>query len=297
MFTLTIANRKGGSGKTTTAVNLACQLSINYPDKRILIIDLDTQNHVKLGLGNSKNKTSLGIHSIFSHTQYTISGLIQPTQWKNLSYIEADEEALEINTGNGFHRLKYFLANENIKQNFDLVILDTPPSHGAFLINAIIASDAILITFVPQTLDKTGVNKIMKLIKRHANKKIKLALLPTMTKSRIRHHNFTLASLVKNYGTSFLLKGIRAGIQLAEAFESGLPIQYYAPKSRGAYDYHMLLNELRLMWPEILQDVTVNNSQFSKAVTKTSTLSKSANKNTFNQFSKSPTYQYSQTKH
>ena len=295
MFTLTIANRKGGSGKTTTAVNLASQLSIDYPDKRILIIDLDTQNHVKLGLVKSINKTSLGIHTIFSHAKYTVSALIQSSPWKNLSYIEADEEALENNTGNGFHRLKYFLASDYIKQNFDIVLLDTPPSHGAFLINAIIASDAVLITFVPQELDKTGVDKMMKLIKRHAKKQVKLALLPTMTKSRICHHNFTLANLVKNYGTSFLLKGIRSGIQLAEAFTNGQPIQYYAPKSRGAFDYHMLLNELRLIWPELLQEANTHHNQLKKGVTKKIPIS--TKQTTLNQFPESSLYKHSQTKH
>jgi len=252
MFTLSIANRKGGSGKTTTSVNIAAQLNIDHPDKRILLIDLDTQNHAKLGLGKSNNKTSLGIHTIFGHGRYPSSGMIQTTRWKNLWYIPADEEAMENNTGNGFHRLKYFLASEHIKQNFDIVILDTPPSHGAFLINAIIASDAVLITFVPQKLDKSGVEHMVKLLNRHAHHHCKLAFLPTMTKARVRHHNHTLANIVKKYGTGNLLKGVRSGIQLAEAFENGQPIQHYAPKSRGAFDYHMLLNELKLIWPEMI---------------------------------------------
>lgn len=259
MFTLSIANRKGGSGKTTTSVNIAAQLSIDHPDKRILLIDLDTQNHAKLGLGKASNKTSLGIHTIFGNGRCPTSGMIHKTRWKNLWYIPADEEAMENNTGNGFHRLKYFLSSEQIKQNFDVAILDTPPSHGAFLINAIIASDAVLITFVPQKLDKTGVEHMVKLINRHAGKHCKLAFLPTMTKARIRHHNHTLASVVKKFGTANLLKGIRSGIQLAEAFESGQPIQYYAPKSRGAFDYHMLLNELKLIWPKMLADLEGNS--------------------------------------
>ena len=227
MFTLSIANRKGGSGKTTSSVNIAAQICIDHPDKRILLIDLDTQNHAKLGLGKSSNKTSLGIHTIFGNGRYPGSGMIQTTRWNNLWFIAADEEAMENNTGNGFHRLKYFLASDQIKQNFDIVILDTPPSHGAFLINAIIASDAVLITFVPQKLDQTGVEHMVKLINRHANKRCKLAFLPTMTKARIKHHNYTLANIVQKYGTANLLKGIRSGIQLAEAFENGLPIQFY----------------------------------------------------------------------
>jgi len=203
MFTLAIANRKGGSGKTTTSVNIAAQFSIKHPDKRILLIDLDTQNHAKLGLGGSSNKTSLGIHTIFGNGQYPTSGMIQATQWKNLYYIPADEEAMENNTGNGFHRLKYFLSSEHIKHNFDIVILDTPPSHGAFLINAIIASDAVLITFVPQKLDKTGVEHMVKLINRHTSKHCKLAFLPTMIKARIKHHNHTLANIVKRKWTAY----------------------------------------------------------------------------------------------
>ncbi len=260
MFTISIVNRKGGSGKTTTAVNLACQLAMHYSNKQVLLIDLDPQNHAKVGLGEIKKTTSLGIHKIFSHAHNTHTGLIQKTRWPNLSFIPADEEAMENNNGATFHLLKHFINSAFIKKQFDFVILDTPPNHGMFLINAIVASDAMVVSFIPQTLDHLGVTQVMKLILRHSFKNIKVAFLPTMVKSRVRHHNKILSQLVREYGNTSLLKGIHTNIQLTEAFQKGVPIQYYAPKSRGAFDYHMLLNELKLIWPEDLPEATEQKS-------------------------------------
>lgn len=251
MFTISIVNRKGGCGKTTTAINLAGLFAKHYNNKQVLIIDLDTQNHVRYVLGEKKRKTQLGIHSIFSHHFPSLDSLQQNTHLPNLHFIPASEDALENNNGH-YHQLKWFLQQAQIQKKFDLLIIDTPPNHGAFMNNALQASDGILLSFVPQLLDQIGVQQILKIIQRHAREKTHLAFLPCMMKKRIKHHHQILSNIVKDHGNACLLKGIRSNIQLSEAMQAGKAIDDYAKRSIGAYDYHMLLNELVLIWPEMV---------------------------------------------
>lgn len=246
MHVIAVSNRKGGTGKTTVSVNLAAEFAAL--GQRVLLIDLDSQGHCGVGLGICVRLGDPNVHRLFIDPKAKFLDAVQPTFIENLWLAPADPL---FDHGSGVRddrRLKHALANENIANSFDIVVIDTPPSFDTLLVNALIAATRVLIPYVPHHLSYEGIRQLTRALFRimtRENRDLKiLGFLPTMSAAHIRQHREVAGQVSHEFGALKALVGIRNDIRLAESFATGLPIRYYAPKSRGAEDFASLAREL-----------------------------------------------------
>ncbi|AGX87298.1 ParA family protein [Candidatus Symbiobacter mobilis] len=236
---IAISNRKGGTGKSTVSVNLSAELA--RLGRRVLLIDLDSQGHCAVGLGVKVHRDDTVVHSLFTDPHAKLSMLVRPTAFPNLSLAPADQRFEHGSGERDELRLARALAEEDIAQRFDVVIVDTPPSLDYLLLNALTAANWLMIPFVPHHLGFEGVLQLMRVLFKvisGPNPQLKiLGFLPTIAADHIRQHRTISAEVSRQFGANRLLPGIRNDIRLAEAFAAGQPICQYAPKSRGAEDF------------------------------------------------------------
>lgn len=236
---LVITNRKGGAGKTTVSVNLAVEFAM--AGKRVLLIDLDSQGHCAVGLGIKIGIGQVTVHDIFTSPNFRLVDAIRETSINNLSLLPANPAFQHDNSGKEEQRLATTLTDDAITSQFDLIIIDTPPTLDNLLLNALSAAHWVLVPYVPHPLSFEGVRQLVRVLfkvisKRNPQLKI-LGFLPIMTASNIRQHRQVTEQVTKQFGALRVLTGIRTDIKLAEAFGAGKPIRFYAPKSRGAEDF------------------------------------------------------------
>jgi chromosome partitioning protein len=240
--TFVVSNRKGGAGKTTVSVNLAAELAaLGF---RVLLVDLDSQSHCAVGLGLKLAKGAPTVHDIFRRADARLASAVQPTAFAKLSLAPAD--AL-FEHGEGLRDeglLRRALAEEEIVANFDVIILDTPPSLDILLLNALTAAHWVVVPFVPHPLSSEGVRQLMRVLFKiisSSNQQLKLAgFLPVMGNDRVRIHRSVTGEVSHQFGAARLLPMIRSDIRLAESFAVGKPVRDFAPKSHGAEDFASL---------------------------------------------------------
>ncbi len=221
--------------------------------RKTLLIDLDTQGHSAIGLGCMNKLDNVpGIHKIFVGDAFKLQDMIVTTDIDNLSLISADLNFAGDMAERKVMRLSNVLNTQNIEQDYERIIIDTPPTLDMLLMNAFASAHAVLVPFLPHYLSGVGVRQLAKLhYKMFAqyNTSLKyLALLPMMFDRRVKIHKRVMQEITDEFGAARILRGIRSNIQLVEAFESGMPIRSYAPQSRGAMDYRLLAEELEVMW-------------------------------------------------
>ncbi|MBK1719075.1 ParA family protein [Thiocystis violacea] len=239
---IAISNRKGGTGKTTVAVNLAAELAAL--GKRVLLVDLDSQGHCAAGLGVKVEKGAPTAHTIFLDPQATLTEAVRETTYPNLALAPADQLFEHGSGPRDEQRLAQALARDDIATAFDLVLLDTPPSLDHLLLNALTAAHWVLVPYVPHHLSFEGMRQLMRVLFKTmsgSNPRLKiLGFLPTMAAEHIRQHRLVTGEVSRQFGAPRVLAGIRNDIRLAEAFGAGKPIRQYAPKCRGAEDFAAL---------------------------------------------------------
>ncbi|MBE0505171.1 MAG: ParA family protein [Marinospirillum sp.] len=271
---IAIANRKGGTGKTTSCVNLAAVWG--RQGYRVLVIDLDTQGHSALGLGRPyatpsstqpTSKTLRSVHGFFQakaelidpqrriaqqQAPQQLRDCIDTTPTQGVDLIAADVHF----DGRGLHYpvtcLRDALQQEGLTQDYQRIILDTPPTLDSLLMNAAAAAQGIVVPFVPHHLGKVGALQLARLfydIASNYNDDLTLlGLLPVMLDQRLTLHRNTIDELGAQFGQSKMLRGIRNNIRLAEAFAVHQSVLDYAPRSSGAMDYTLLAAELDALW-------------------------------------------------
>ncbi len=246
MHVIAISNRKGGTGKTTVSVNLAAELAAR--GYRVLLIDLDSQGHCAVGLGVLHLTREASVHDLFLDPAATLSGAIRQTALENLWLAPAN--AL-FDHGSGVRddrRLRNAILDESLSERFDLIIIDTPPSLDALLVNGLMAATRVLIPYVPHYLSYEGVRQLVrvlfKIMTRDNRALTILGFLPTMAAEHIRQHRSITSEVTHQFGANRVLPAIRNDIRLAEAFAAGQPICRYAPKTRGAQDFARLAASL-----------------------------------------------------
>jgi chromosome partitioning protein len=247
---LVVTNRKGGTGKTSSAVNIAAELANQH--QRVLLIDLDTQGHCALGLGVKAVQGSPTVHSFFLGNN-KLKDALQQTSWPDLSLIPADPLFDHGSGMPGDFLLRDALQAEGLHDAYDYIILDTPPSLDALLMNALCAANRVLVPFVPHFLAGEGVRQLarvlFRVVSKGLNEELKLlGFLPVMMDLRIGQHKQVIERIAHQFGAERLLTGIRNDIRVVEAFSVGKPVHAYAAKSRAAQDYALAARDIMAWW-------------------------------------------------
>jgi len=243
---LAICNRKGGCGKTTTAVNLAAELGRRKIPT--LLVDLDSQGHAGLGLGVAAQDRAKTVHALFGGAPPDLDASLVASAAEHVRVLPADRGFEGASPKSDVHALDRLLRSPQVAERFKVVVLDTPPAYDPLLVNALAAADAVVAPIVPHALSAEGVRQLLRIFYRIATT-IKpdidmLGVLPVMYNERIRHHRFVLDEIARELGPEKLLPAIRMDIHLAESFAAQLPVNHYASSSRGAQDYKVLLDHL-----------------------------------------------------
>ncbi len=242
MITILISNRKGGSAKSTTAVNLATELSKQYS---VLLIDFDTQGHSSFGVGSMPVEES-GAHSIFEGK--TLSESFRPTVMENLTISPALEffEVYEYSELSGV--LKNRFKKEALKEFFDYCIIDTAPTYDMLLKNALEVSDTVIIPVVPHHLGIIGVGQMFRAIYQMSlsiGKKAPLiGILPVMYNPHINEHKESLEKIENSFGKDKIFSPIGIDINLAKQFETKIPVVLSDKRTKGAQNYKQFTVEL-----------------------------------------------------
>jgi chromosome partitioning protein len=243
---IVVTNRKGGTGKTTTSVNLAAEFAAQ--GQRVLLIDMDTQGHCAVGLDVTPAKDGPTVHSLFLTNEFRLSEAIVQTAWPNLSLIPANQLFEHGSCTADSTRLARALHDEGLAERYDLIIIDSPPSFDELLLNSLCAARRVLVPFVPHHLSGEGMRNLARILFRVAsdsNPDLKLlAFLPIMQDRRIGQHRSVADGVARQFGQGRLLTGIRTDIKLAESFAHRQPVRSYMPACRGAEDYAVAAREI-----------------------------------------------------
>jgi chromosome partitioning protein len=245
---IAIFNQKGGVGKTTTNINLsACLASLG---KKVLIIDNDPQGNSTSGLGINKNTTVFNLYDLLLGDISAKEGILK-TGFENLDIIPsnvqlAGAEIEMIDIENREFRLKAII--EEIKDQYDYIFIDCPPSLGLLTINSLVAVDSILVPIQCEYYALEGVSQLIntyKLMRKGLNKSLKIeGVLISMFDSRTNLSQQVVDEVEKYFQGKVYKTRIPRNIRLAEAPSYGMPIMYYDEKSKGAESYMALAKEI-----------------------------------------------------
>lgn len=245
--TISFTNQKGGVGKTTTCINLAAYVAAM--GKKVLVLDLDSQGNATSGLGIEKNKDLKTIYDVISG-ESTLSDVICHTIIEDLDIIPAtvDLAGAEIEMVQMPQREKIIKGIlSSMKDSYDFIMIDCPPSLGLITVNALTASDSIIIPIQCEFFPLEGLTQLMntiKLIKYHLNPAIDIeGVVMTMKDKRSNLTAQVSDEILKFFGKRVFFTYIPRNIRLAEAPSHGEPILLYEPYSKGAEAYMSLAEE------------------------------------------------------
>lgn len=245
---ISVANQKGGVGKTTTTVNLgACLASLG---KRVLLVDMDAQGNATSGVGIRKPDVTQDIYDVLVN-ELPIAEATLVTEHENLSIVPATLQlaGAEIELTSMMareSRLKGSLAEVN--DQYDYILIDCPPSLGHLTINSFTASDSILIPVQCEYYALEGLSQLLntvRLVQKHFNPELEIeGVLLTMYDARTNLGNEVVEEVRKYFREKVYETIIPRNIRLSEAPSHGMPIIDYDPRSRGAEVYQALAKEV-----------------------------------------------------
>lgn len=243
MKTIVISNRKGGSAKTTTAVNLSTYLARS---RSVLLIDLDTQGHASIGVGRQPLEEG-GSHALFQGA--SIADYLVPTVHDNLMLLPAN---LHFDAYDGevcFEGvLLQQIEKERLRGLFEFCIIDTAPTYDSVLKNSLEVADCVIIPVVPHPLGVVGVEQMFRAIYKSTasyGKKLDLiGILPVMYNPHIQEHKESLQKIISIMGKSKVFDPIGVDGKLASQFRTQTPVVLEERRSRGARDYERFTQSL-----------------------------------------------------
>jgi chromosome partitioning protein len=248
MTVIAVTNQKGGVGKTTTAVNVAYCMAKS--GKRVLLVDFDPQGNATSGLGVNKQNLEKTVLSVLQDDA-TIEDVVLKTSHKNLSLVPATPELAnaEVELAKAerrFTRLKTALATQ--KDNYDFIIIDSPPSLSLLTVNGLIAANYVMLPVQAEFYAMEGLGQLletMKLVRKGLNPTLELlGVVVTMVDSRTALSGQVHEEVKKHFPGKVFETTIPRNVRLAEAPSHGLPVGAYDRWSKGARAYKSLSKEI-----------------------------------------------------
>jgi chromosome partitioning protein len=247
--TIAVAQHKGGTGKTTTCINLGASLCAL--GKRVLLIDLDPQTSLTLSMGINPLEIKRSIHDVLVNPEVVISEVTQGSRVQNLfivpSHIDLAVVDMELAGRIGRERALQKKLSP-FKEEFDFIFIDCPPTLGILTVNALGAAEGVIIPIQCEPLALYGVKhllNVINLVREEINEGLKIeGVLMTMLDRRTKLSKEVADSIKETFGELVFNTIIYKRIKLAEGPVHESPIMFYAPNSPGAKEYESLAEEL-----------------------------------------------------
>ena len=246
---LSLANQKGGVGKTTTTINLGAAMA--ELGKRILLVDFDPQGALSVGLGINPMSIDLTVYNLLLDKTVEPEQVVMKTQIPDIEILPSniDLSAAEIVLVSEVAREQALKRALNLLRNrYDYILIDCPPSLGLLTVNALTASDGVVIPLECEYFALRGMALLLDTVDKvrdRLNPDLKLeGIIPTMFDGRTLHGREVLERVRSAFGDSLYKTVIRRTIRFAEAPVAGEPILTYAADSKGASDYRALAKEV-----------------------------------------------------
>lgn len=245
---IAVANQKGGVGKSTTVVNLAAALG--KKGKKVLCIDIDAQGNTTSGFGINKKKTDITVYDVLLGERRINEAIIK-TEFKNVSVVSstsqlagADIELVDLE--NRSNRLKMQVLT--IKNDYDYILIDCPPSLSLLTVNALCACDTVLVPLQCEFYSLEGLSQLVesiRLVKKRYNPNIDIeGILFTMFDGRLNLTQQVVKEVKKHFSDKVFNTVIPRNVRISEAPSFGKPVIYFDPNSRGTEAYERFAAEM-----------------------------------------------------